>query len=118
MKQFFFLILVSAIAFFPGCFNKGAQSTDNHKKAMYWSLRSAEGGSASAQNMLGAKYYLGDGVPKDFKKAYVWYKLAANQGDTAAKKFVSIITALLPEDQFAEAQILFSVMQNKIMNSK
>lgn len=104
--------------FFSGCLKKSIQPADDYKHAIYWSLRAAEGGSVSAQKQLGSMYYLGNGVPKDLKKAYMWYKLASISKDASAKKFLDIITALLPEAQLHEAQNLFLGMQNKIMHSK
>ncbi len=117
MKSAVFLIFISIISLLPGCIFKDAPSL-NYKTSLYWSQLNAEKGSVSAQKMLGAMYYLGEGVPKNLKKAYVWYRLAANQGDPSAQKFLNIITALLPEDQFNEAQTLFLSEHNKIQRSK
>ncbi|MCF6247520.1 MAG: sel1 repeat family protein [Desulfobacula sp.] len=117
MKRFLLLIAASAFFFSPGCFSKNVPTAD-YKRASYWSIRNAEKGSASAQNMLGSMYYLGEGVPRDLKKAYAWYKLAANQGDSSAQKFLDIITALLPADQLKEAQTLFLSKNKKIIRSK
>lgn len=112
MKLFFLLILGFTISFSSGCSSTIDPALD-YKKSMYWSLKSAEKGSPSAQKMLGSMYYLGDGVTKDLKKAYAWYKLAANQGDASAKTFVDTITALLPQDQLDEAESLFLSLGKK-----
>lgn len=88
-----------------GCFSK-APPKPGYKQSLYWTERSAKNGSVSAQKMLGAMYYLGDGVGKDLKKAYAWYSLAANQGDSTAAKFVNIITTMLPEEELFEAKNL------------
>jgi uncharacterized protein len=45
----------------------------------------AEQGNAQAQNALGAMYYNGKGVAKDFKEAVNWYRLAAAQGNISAQ---------------------------------
>lgn len=63
-------------------------------------------------------YYLGDGVPKDFKQAYVWYRLASDQGDASAQKFLDIITASLSKDDLEAAQNIFLTEQGKIKRSK
>ena len=47
--------------------------------------RLAEGGDKVAQNDLGISYFLGLGVPQDFKEAVKWYRLAAEQGDANAQ---------------------------------
>src|SRR4029453_6467100 len=44
----------------------------------------AERGDVQAQNSLGAMYYNGKGVVKDFKEAVKWYRLAAAQGNITA----------------------------------
>ncbi len=102
---------------FVGCFFK-KPPVEVHKTSKYWSMKNAKSGSVSAQKMLGSMYYLGDGVPKDLKKAYVWYKLAANQGDSGAQKFVDIITVLLSTDQMEDAQKHFLTNQSEIKNLK
>ncbi len=39
----------------------------------------AEQGNADAQSLLGAMYAEGNGVPRDYKAAVKWYRLAAKQ---------------------------------------
>jgi len=45
----------------------------------------AEQGNADAQFNLAVKYYYGEGIPQDFKKAIYWYTKAAEQGDVRAQ---------------------------------
>jgi TPR repeat protein len=45
----------------------------------------AEQGNAEAQNGMGALYYHGYGVTRDFKEAIKWYRLAAAQGNLDAQ---------------------------------
>lgn len=40
----------------------------------------AEQGDAGAQNYLGDKYFIGEGVSRDYVKALKWYTKAAEQG--------------------------------------
>lgn len=47
--------------------------------------KSAETGSADAQLRLGLRYYNGDGVQIDLRKAAHWFQLAAEQGDRVAE---------------------------------
>jgi TPR repeat protein len=47
--------------------------------------RQAAAGHADAQGSLGAAYYLGVGVPQDYKEAAYWFRKAAEQGDTGAQ---------------------------------
>lgn len=51
-----------------------------------WLRLLAEQGCAGAQRDLGEMYEIGYGVPRDYKEAAKWYKKAAEQGDTEAKK--------------------------------
>ena len=52
-------------------------------------LKKAEGGDAISQLSLGASYYEGLGVQKDFSKAAYWYKKAAEQGNVWAEFFLA-----------------------------
>ncbi|MFA6173897.1 MAG: tetratricopeptide repeat-containing serine protease family protein [Kiritimatiellales bacterium] len=45
----------------------------------------AERGNAGAQTYLGCCYYMGEGVPQDYKEAVKWYRLAAEQGEAEAQ---------------------------------
>lgn len=53
------------------------------RKALEGYLDRARLGDANAQYELGAAYYYGNGVPKDYVKAYVWCNLAAALGEAA-----------------------------------
>ena len=49
----------------------------------------AEKGHAKSQGRLGAIYLYGlGGVPKDFKKAFKWFKLGAEQDHASAQVFL------------------------------
>jgi len=45
----------------------------------------AEKGDPQAQLELGSKYFLGDGVPKNFVEAAKWLRKASDQGDASAQ---------------------------------
>ena len=66
----------------------------------------AEQGHAQAQLNLGIMSSQGLGVPKDYVQAYVWYTLAAGQGDDLAEKFKDRLKESMTLDQLAEAQRL------------
>ena len=55
---------------------------------------------------LGAKYALGQGVPKDYVRADMWYIIAESKGDKDATRDRNIVTKLMTPDQIAEAQKL------------
>ena len=48
--------------------------------------KKAEQGDAEAQYRLGSCYYNGDGVNEDKAEAVKWYRKAAEQGDSNARK--------------------------------
>lgn len=52
----------------------------NHERAASFFQKAAEKGHALAQFNLGICYSNGEGVEKDFSKAFLWYKKAAEQG--------------------------------------
>ncbi|MBT5469937.1 MAG: hypothetical protein HOK41_04995, partial [Nitrospina sp.] len=54
------------------------------KEEVRLSRLSAEQGVADAQYKMGTFYYMGKGVPQDYKEAVKWYRLAAEQGFTKA----------------------------------
>lgn len=72
----------------------------------------AEQGDATAQYVLGRMYARGQGVPKDYALAYMWFNLAAAQsspnaaGAEAASVNRDELEKLMPRDQIAEAQRL------------
>ena len=47
-------------------------------------IQAANSGDGSAQEYLGERYFLGDGVPQDLENAKHWSKLAASQGNSIA----------------------------------
>jgi TPR repeat protein len=54
------------------------------KRAAAYRIR-AEQGNAKSQFALGAMYYYGKGVPKDYVEAARWYLKSAEQGDVNAQ---------------------------------
>lgn len=51
-------------------------------------IQKAESGDVEAQNMMGAGYYTGKGVPQNYKEAAKWYTRAAKQGHAEAQKYL------------------------------
>ncbi len=54
-------------------------------------LKQAESGEANAQYVLGRRYYYGDGVIQDRKKAVAWQTRAADQGHAAAQYVLGLL---------------------------
>jgi len=59
---------------------------------------------AAAQHNLGAIYYLGKEVPKDFVLAYMWVSLAADAGLEASKNLLSTLIKEMTVEQIREAK--------------
>ena len=47
----------------------------------------AKAGDPHAQLRLGDAHYFGDGVPKDDRDAVIWYRKAAEQGNSTAQNY-------------------------------
>ena len=50
--------------------------------------------------------YLGRGVPKNYIQAYMWFRLAADQGNNSGKNYKYVIETRLTSEQMSEAQEL------------
>jgi len=70
-----------------------AADAGNFEKARQIWLAEAAKGSPSAQNNLGVLYAKGQGVPRDYREAAKWFRLAAEQGDPAAQSNLGIFYA-------------------------
>jgi TPR repeat protein len=57
-----------------------------------------------------------EGVPKDFVLSYMWFDLAAAQGDSDAQKKREIIAAKMTPSQIAKAQRLVTEWKPKEHN--
>ena len=66
----------------------------------------AEQGHAKAQYFLGLMHANGQGVPEDDVLAYMWYNLAAAQGNEEAQYNKDIAESRMTREQIAEAQRL------------
>lgn len=64
----------------------------------------AEAGDAESQYMMGRLYSLGDGVPRDFVEAWVWFDRAARQGHGLAGEARESMNHVLNADQLAQAR--------------
>ena len=70
-----------------------------------WLRKAAEQGLAQAQHDLGTMYANGHGVPQDYMTAYMWWNLAAAQGDEEARQKRDIVK-MLTASQVADAHLV------------
>jgi TPR repeat protein len=57
-----------------------------------------------AQSKLGFMYTIGQGVTRDYEKAYIWLARAAALGDEVARKQLNLVETKLTPAQLARAQ--------------
>jgi TPR repeat protein len=72
--------------------------------AVSWWRVAADQGVANAQNALGHFYAAGMGVPPDDVAAYMWFSLAAAQGDQDSKQQLEAMNKTMMPEQKAEAE--------------
>ena len=75
-------------------------------EAVRWYRLATEQGYALAQIQIGYMYRLGQGVPEDDVRAYMWYNLAAAQGDGGAQRNKDRAEEIMTREQITEAQRL------------
>lgn len=74
------------------CKKLGSLYCEKDAKEMFeWFHKSAIQGNVKAQYMLGFLYDSGFGVARNVYEAVRWYRMAAEQGDTAAKEQLQIL---------------------------
>ena len=64
----------------------------------------AEQNHAAVQYNLGVMYSFGRGVPQDFVQAYMWFNLAAAQGNEKASQNRNIVAKLMTCSDISKAQ--------------
>jgi TPR repeat protein len=71
-------------------FTEGANAYNarNYALALKEVTPLARAGNADAEHLLGLMYYMGRGVPRDYKQAFAWHYKAAQQGKADAEYVV------------------------------
>lgn len=69
-------------------------------------LPAAEAGEPESQYMMGRLFALGDGVPRDFVQAWLWFDRAARQGHAQAAQSRAMLEHVLNPQQLALARQL------------
>jgi TPR repeat protein len=79
-----------------------AYNARNYNLALKEITPLAKAGHADAQHLLGLMYYMGRGVPRDYKQAMAWHRKAALQGKADAQYVVGAMYYTgnsVPQDQ-------------------
>jgi hypothetical protein len=72
--------------------------------AIFWFSRAAEQGVVPAFPKLGQMYQEAQGVPEDFVQAYMWFHLAATDGETPSAERRDILAMKMSYTQITETQ--------------
>ena len=76
----------------------------DYEKALTWYTKAGDQGFVDAQYKLGYIYLSGKGVPHNYKFAYIWWSLAAENGHGISENKRDIIIKLLTSKELLEAQ--------------
>ena len=108
MKRRWLIVAITSMALIGAGIIVRAQR--NHRRWAKWAavyrIR-AEQGDAKSQFELGAMYYYGEGVSKDYVEAGRWYRKAAEQGDANAQLSLAYMYHYgkgLPQDDLEAAR--------------
>ena len=71
--------------------------------AAKWFEKAAERGVVDSQFNLGVLFESGQGLPKNVNDAFVWYSIAAGQGDQFAKTRVEVLKTTLDQSDLVSA---------------
>ncbi len=99
-------------------FSEGASAYNNKNYALAYKeiLPLAKSGNADAQHLLGLMYYMGRGLPQDYKQAMFWHRKAADQGKADAQYVVGAMyytgNAVLQDHKQAVAWFRKAAEQN------
>ena len=109
MKRFAAAVLFGfaaapAAADFPAAV--AAYDGGDYAAAFAESVAEAGRGDADAQYLAGFLYLRGEGVRRDPVRAYMWFTLAARQGDAIAADALAGLAREMTADQIAEAEAL------------
>ena len=101
------LLLSSALHLFAD-FRAGldAYESGDYETALREWRPLAEQGNAYAQYNLGLMYADGEGVPEDNVYAYMWWNIAASQGDADASTSKEVVARGMSQSAIEEAQRL------------
>jgi TPR repeat protein len=85
-------------------YEKGLGVACDLGEALHWYELSAAGGIVEAQASLGLLYATGQ--QPNYVRAYLWFQLAAEKGNAAAKANCGLAETLMTPAQIAEAKAL------------
>jgi hypothetical protein len=98
---------VDAEAELGQCYDDGDGVEQNYAVAAEWYRKAAEhvpnlGGAGYGRNNLGLLYMAGQGVPRDYVQAYLWFSLADNEANLNAARAEMTPPQILQAQQMAD----------------
>ena len=114
MKNLIVVVLLCTTSLAYAGFDEGfdAYKKGNYAAALKEFKKAAEKGEASAQFYLGTMYGKGEGVPQDYKIAYILFNIAASKGDDSAVINRDIVLSKLTPAARMEAQRISTLLYN------
>ena len=114
MKNLIVVVLLCTTSLAYAGFDEGfdAYKKGNYAAALKEFKKAAEKGEASAQFNLGNMYGKGEGVPQDYKIAYILFNIAASKGDDSAVINRDIVLSKLTPAARMEAQRISTLLYN------
>ncbi len=85
-------------------YNGWGDTAQSYAEAMQYFKSAARSGHTQAQHYVGLMYYKAQGVEKDNIEAYVWFDLAASNGDKVGIVLKLTLKDILTAEQIQEAE--------------
>jgi len=82
----------------------GSGVAQDFGEARKWYRRAANQGHGRSRANLGVMYANGDGVPRNYVDAYMWFELALAAGFEDAVKYRSLVEEVMTPEQVADAR--------------
>nr|WP_158217331.1 tetratricopeptide repeat protein [Microbulbifer agarilyticus] len=87
-------------------YTSGRDMERDYEKSFSLYLEAAWSGLLTAQGKVAGHYYYGKGVPKDYVRAYAWYKVSGKGHDYVAK--------FMSDDEVKEAELIVNDIVQKL----
>jgi TPR repeat protein len=71
----------------------------------------AEQGNPKAQNVMGVMYRKGEGVPRNLRRAFMWFSFAAKRGDAAAKAELHEVSKSMMPAEMSQAEAMMQTCE-------
>jgi len=94
------------------------RTNGDHAKTIELLDIAARHGLVDAQFLLAGFYQIGEGIPQNYRKAYIWYSIASANGDKEAIKLRDKVSKKIDSDTLSKAQDEASQLFGSISNNE